>query len=204
MKIQSSLSYIIFIALALFGCVSSEPFSGRVVEKSKRNTPVWVELEPWAFHHMSGRYAFVGIKRHISELELGIKQTWLLVSENLVRAAHRSMIAKLTSANLTSFEKHRKQLDDVVFRHMGKISKDLILADLYFKKSEQKGYGAEVAQSEATVYVLVYIQEDVFEGAINDLVVELKSSQLPEIANFATYLEGYSPDNSRNKVDPVN
>lgn len=205
MKIQCGLCHLLLIAvLPLFGCASSEPFLGRVVEKSKSSAPVWVELEPWAFHYMDGRYGYVGVKRHIADLELGIKQTWLLVSENLVRTAHRSTIDKLASVNKESFREHRRQLEDMIFKHLGKISKDLILADLYFKRSEQKGYGAEAPHLEATVYVFVSIREGVFREAINDLVVELKSSHLSEIANFAASLEGYRLNNSSNMLGPVN
>jgi hypothetical protein len=183
---------LLFLVATFIGCIQPSKYHGRVVERSKATPPIWVDLTAGVFHERDQRLAFVGVKEHIYDLPLGIKQAQYLATNQSLNLLHRKVrqtideIAKESGIDLLSSKAVLDKELMSVLRQEHKSS--LKIVDIYYEKYQTPGAKSSETIEEATVYVLSYFPLGGVSRILEQLATNFAKNPAKELNKLSVVL----------------
>lgn len=161
----------------------------QITERSKREVPSWVSLEPHQFHQEDGRYSFVAFKDHVVDLPLGIRQTEEAAYSGFETALHALMRAELLEApgqadlSAASRQDLDQRIMEVVRRHHRNIAK---IEDIYYERDAAADVTEAVSGGSYKIFVLIRFPVDRLGALFRELRVSLSRSPHRDVASLST------------------
>lgn len=183
------MKFVVHVCVAIFvltGCaMRMSRTSYQITERSKREVPAWVSLEPNQFHKEGDRYSFVTIKEHVLDLPLGIRQTEEAAYSGYETALHALMRAELldnpSRAPLSAAS--RQDLDQRIMEVVRRSHRDIArIEDIYYERNAAADVSEAVSGGSYKIFALLRFPTERLGPLYKELSASLRRSPHGEVA----------------------